>query len=201
MEILNSIHPDVIQEIENVLKRGQILILPTDTVYGLVCDARNRNAVNKIFAIKRRDLNKPIGIFVRDIRMAEEFAELDEEKRETLARFWPGKVTFILKKKRGLADNVGTEETIGMRMPAYKLIHDLFSRIDFPLAQSSANISNEPTKTRIQEIIDEFEDESQKPDLIINAGDLRSAPPSTVMDLTKEKPEILRQGEVQIRLN
>jgi L-threonylcarbamoyladenylate synthase len=85
-------------------------------------------------------------------------------------------------------------------MPAYKLIHDLFSRIDFPLAQSSANISNAPTKARIQEIIDEFEDESQKPDLIINAGDLRSASPSTVMDLTKEKPEILRQGEIEINL-
>lgn len=193
---------EVIDEIKNELIKGKVLVLPTDTVYGLVCDSRNEQAVKRIFEIKKRSLNKPVGIFVKNIEMAKKIAQINEEQEKLLKEKWPGKFTFILRKKavengsRGilLPDLIGARKTIGIRIPDYELISDLFEKIDFALAQTSANISNEPATTKIQGVIKSFEKQKIQPDLIIDAGDLPGSRPSTVIDLTKKEPKILRKN-------
>ena len=198
MKILSIKKKSIMTEIKNALENGQVLVLPCDTVYGLFCHAENQKSINKIFEIKGRDSNKPIGIYVKNIAMAKVLARINKAQEKILQKYWPGKVTFILRKKQGQLKNVGAETTIGIRIPDYKLFQNLLEQIDFPLAQTSANISNQPAITKVQEIIDCFENQKQKPDLVIDAGDLPEAQPSTVADLTSEKPKILRQGEIKI---
>lgn len=197
MKILKTSQKSVIEEIKKALRRGEIIVLPTDTVYALVCDARNKTSVRRIFKIKKRVLEKPIGIFVRDIKMAKKFALLNFEKT------WEGKgkVTVVLKRRKDCdlpKILFGGKETIGLRIPDYKLIHLIFGEINFPLAQTSANISGKPANTKIKEVLGQFRKQKEKPDLVINAGNLRENKPSTVVDFTTKSPKILREGEVKI---
>ena len=127
----------IINVIEIALKKGKVLILPTDTVYGLICNAQNKKAVEKIFKIKKRSFNKPIGIFVKDIEMAKKIAKISNDQEKLLKEKWPGKTTFILKKNHSennshssfLANFVGTKTTIGIRIPDYQLINLLFKNL------------------------------------------------------------------------
>jgi len=194
MEIVDKIE---VNKIEKAIINGKKVVLPTDTVYGLICDARNEKAVKKIFKIKKRPFNKPIGIFVKDIKMAKKIAHIDEEQEKLLKQNWPEKITFILRKK-SVKDKTqqifcGTKQSIGIRVPDYKLINQLFKKIDFPLAQTSANISGEPATTKISQILKQFENEKAQPDLIIDAGNLPESKASVVIDLTNKQPKILRE--------
>lgn len=198
MKILNVKRKNIIAEIKSALEKGQVLILPCDTVYGLFCDARNQETIKKIFEIKGRDFDKPIGIYVKDINMAKELAETNEKQEKILQKYWPGQATFILNKKQRQLKNIGTDTTIGIRIPDYELFQKILAQIDFPLAQTSANISNQPAITKIQEVIACFANQEQQPDLAVDAGDLPEAQPSTVADLTSDPPKILRQGEIRI---
>jgi len=182
---------------KSALAKEEVIVFPTDTVYGLICDARSENAVKKIFEIKKRSFEKPIGIFVKNLKMAKEFAKIEKKQENFLNNFWPGKLTAILKKKKDLP--VGEEKTIGIRIPDYKLIRFLFKEIDFPLAQTSANISGRPATTKIKEVLKQFEKEELKPDLVLDAGNLKETKPSTVIDLTGGEPKILREGEIKTR--
>jgi len=206
VDIFKNSEKNILLKIKKSLKKGQVLVLPTDTVYGLVSDAKNEEAVKTIFKIKKRDLSKPIGIFVRDIKMAKRFAKIDQEKERFARRYWPGKTTFIFRRNQSenssrtglLSELVGTKDTIGIRIPDYKLIQELFKEIDFPLAQTSVNISKEPALLKIKDIIAQFKNQKIKPGLIIEAGDLDKSKPSTVVDLTTKEPKVLRQGDVII---
>lgn len=187
--------------IKKALIEGKIIVLPTDTVYGLVCDARNQEAVRRIFEIKKRLFDKPIGVFVKDIEMAKKVAQIDEEQEKLLKQNWPGKTTFILKKKirkvrpRGisLSSFTGTKKSIGIRIPDYELIRFLFEKIDFPLAQTSANISGQPATTKIKQVLKQLDTQKSRPDLVVDAGNLPESKPSTVIDLTGREPKVLRK--------
>ncbi len=191
----------IIEIIEKALRKGEILILPTDTVYGLVADARHERVVKKIFRIKKRPFSKPLLLFVKDTEMAQKFAEVNQFQEKFLRKFWPGKVTFILKRKGNLpAILFAGKKTIGLRASNYKLIRDLFEKIDFPLVQTSANLSANPAPTKAEEILEQFKDQKLKPDLIVDVGDLGQVKPSTIVDLSGDKPVVLRQGEVFLNL-
>jgi len=184
---------EIVQKIAEIIKKGGLVIFPTDTVYGILVDARNKKAVEKIFKIKERPKTKPLAIFVKDMEMAEKYVFINEKQRKFLEKNWPGKITVILKSKNELAEGVETKnETIGIRIPDYELINLLFKKIDFPMAQTSANISGKEATTKIKEILGQFEGEKSKPDLIVDAGDLPENKPSKIIDLTAENPITLR---------
>jgi len=177
-----------------LIKRGEIVVCPTDTVYGLVCDATNKKAVDKIFKIKGRPKVKPIPVFVKDIKTASRVAKIDKNQLKFLRKKWPGKFTAILKRK-GRKKLYGIDKkTIAIRIPRYKLIDFLFERINFPLAETSVNISGQHSLNDVRKIIRQFEKEKQQPDLIIDAGKLKFNKPSAVVDLTGKKYTILRKG-------
>jgi len=178
--------------------QGKVVVVPTDTVYGLVCDATNAQAVKKLFEIKKREKEKPIGIFVRDLKMAKKFARIDKEKEKFLKKLGKdlSKVTLILRKREKIP--VGTRTTIGIRIPDHPLIKNLFEKIDFPLAQTSANISGMPATTKIKALLRQFKAQRIKPDLVFDAGNLKNSKPSTVVDLTGKELKILREGKIKI---
>lgn len=174
------------------IKEGRVLACPTDTVYGLICDATNKKAVEKLFQIKRRLKRKPIPIFVKNIRQVKKLARTGKRQEIFLKSIWPGKVTVILK-RRGKTKIYGIiKKTIGLRIPNYKLVNILLKKLDIPLTGTSANISGKPPSGNIKEILKQFKGKKYQPDLIIDAGNLSKCKPSTVLDLTNRSPKILR---------
>lgn len=174
------------------LKNGKIIVCPTDTVYGLVCDASNKKAVQKLFKIKKRDSKKFVPIFIKNLKTTKKLAFINERQEKILKRVWPGKTTFILKRKKFKICGVD-EKTIGLRIPNHKVINYLLSVINFPLTGTSANLSGKPASTKIKEVLNQFKDQKLKPDLIIDAGNLKPSKPSKIIDLTGDKIKILRK--------
>jgi L-threonylcarbamoyladenylate synthase len=181
MDILKQ-NKNIIDRVVRELNNGKIVVCPTDTIYGFLADATNNKAVEKIFKIKKRPKSKPLAVFVKDIKMAKELAEINKDQEKILKQKWPGKYTFILKsKKTNLSKLVQNKETIGIRIPKYKFLNDLLKKVNKPLAQTSVNISGQAPLTKIKEIVKIF---GSKPgiDLIVDGGDLKKSKPSQVSD-------------------
>jgi len=197
-EIISYRARDVVEKTVEFLERGQVIMCPTDTVYGLLADATNDKAVEKVFEIKRRDKEKAVPVFVKDIKMAKKMAKMDKDMEEFLQELWPGKITVALERKKncGLSKLLpNRKKTIGLRIPNNKLIREILNKINKPLTGTSANISGRTSSTKIKEILEQFEDQEVKPDLILDAGNLPKNFPSTVVDFSGKKPKILRKGE------
>lgn len=170
-----------IKEILTALKNGAVLVLATDTVYGLVCDARNNPAVEKIFEIKKRDKQKVLGIFVKNIPAAKKITVVKKKYEKFLS---DNKTTSILQaKEKKLSKLVYKENTIGIRIPDYQFLNLILNKFNKPLAQTSANISGSPATTKIKEVLEQFKAEDV---VIVDAGDLPETKPSQVIDLTQK---------------
>jgi len=190
----------IVEIATKLIKEGKILVFPTDTVYGLLADAKNEKVIKRVFKIKKRLKRKPTPIFVKDIRMAKNLAYIDKFQEKFLKKIWPGKVTIILKRKNILPNILfSNKKTIGLRIPNYKLVNNLLEKLDFPLTGTSANISGKPPSTKIKEVINQFKKKKMQPDVILDAGNLKPSLPSTVINLTK-RPKILRQGAEKIKI-
>lgn len=182
MEIIG---PDIKKALQ-ALKQGKILICPTDTVYGLVCDADNKEAVARLYQIKKRPKNKPIPLFVSGLKMAKALVEIDKKQEKFLKKYWPGALTCILTIRGGGG-------SLGLRIPNHKFVLNLVKHNKGPLAETSANISGRPALTKIKEILRQFPlDHTDGPDLVIDAGDLPLSKPSKVIDLRTWPPKTLR---------
>lgn len=131
-----------------VLKRGGVVICPTDTVYGFLADAGNKKAVTKIYKIKKRPKAKPLPVFVSGIKMAKEIADIDSKREKVLKKYWPGAYTFVLPKKNG--------GNIALRMPKSAFLLKLMKKLGKPLAQTSANISGQEPLNSAEQIMATF---------------------------------------------
>lgn len=190
MRIINLVserEDEILLEIERVLKGGGVAIVPTDTVYGLICDGLNEKAKKRIYEIKGRSLNKPLIGFVDSIEKVEKFAEVRPEKIDILKDNWPGAVTFILKAKKPLSHITTKTSTIAFRIPDNEFLLKLIKKFDI-LASTSANISGEKSPCSIDEIPDSLK---EKVDIIIDSGATAGAP-SCIWDITGRKKRQLR---------
>ncbi len=184
----------VVEQAVEALKQGKVLVCPTDTVYGLVADATNKKAVQRVFDIKGREEKEALPVFVRDITMAKEYAVVIKE--EFLQKHWPGKVTFILKSRGVLPVIMGTAEKIGLRVPDYAFLGLILKNVGVPITGTSANVSGQPSLSSAKEVIAQFEGQEHQADIIIDAGVLPFSEPSSVVDLTGREPVIIRKGAV-----
>lgn len=174
-----------------VLRRpGTVVLVPTETVYGLVCRADDAAAVDKIYNLKDRDRSKPLALFTPDFRLLADRAELDGLPARLAERYMPGPITIIARGNAG--------GTVGFRIPDHPFILALLGQLDFPLASTSANLSGHPNVLSVGEALAELAGE---PDLVIDGGPIPpGALASTVVDATGATPRILRQGALQIEL-
>lgn len=197
MEII-KLSQRAVNEAVNCIKNGEVVIFPTDTVYGFLADASNRKAVDKIYKIKKRPRSKPLAVFVRDLKMAKQLAEISKEQEKILKKYWftrrslgeggPGAYTFVLKSK--IKNPLITKnKTIALRIPKYKFLQNLLKKINKPLAQTSVNISGKPTLQKSEDIIKEF---GKLNILFIDAGNLKNTKPSKIIDLTEKNKKVLR---------
>lgn len=176
-----------------VLNSEGVVVLPTDTVYGLFANALSEKAVDKIFRIKKRSKRKPIGVFVGSVAAAGKIAKT-EGREDILKKYWPGEFTFVLKKKVDFPEGVGTKKTIGIRIPEHGLFREIFKETDVPLAQTSANVSGEGAARSFKSAQEIFKDGDFSPDIIMDAGKLVRKEASTVVDLTRRPFKIIRKG-------
>lgn len=179
---------------ERILKNGAVIIGPSDTVYGLYADATDEKAVKKIFDIKKRAPEKALPIFVKDIATARKLAYIDDRKAKFLEKVWPGAVTVVFQHKEKLPPVLtGGLQTIAIRIPDHQFLLQLLNRLDFPLAQSSANISGRVPIRSVEEMDSVELQKSKLVDLVIDFGELPQRA-STVIDFTRNEPAILRVG-------
>lgn len=198
MEILRiDLNKDYSQEIAivvDVLKKGGVIIYPTDTLYGLGANALNLVAVERVFDIKGRDFSKPLPILARNIKWVKEMAYVGNWEK-TLEKIWPGKVTAILEKRDIIPNKVTAGgKTVGIRIADHVLVDKILAKFGYPLTSSSANISGQEPTNKIDEIVSTFEGRKYKPDLVLDVGTLPKSDPSVVVDFTSSKPKILRVG-------
>lgn len=188
--------PSVFERAIAVLQNGGVIVIPTDTVYGLACDAMNENAIQRIFEIKMRSREKALPIFVSNTVMLEQVARVSPEMSAMLSQLWPGALTAVLLAQSTIPEILhrGTN-AIGVRMPKYQFDLNLVEQFGGPLAVTSANISGKGSCIKIQDVINSFHG-GIEPDLVVDAGDLPDSIASTVADFTKTPPVILREGPV-----
>lgn len=174
-------------EIIDRIKKGDVFIYPTDTIYGIGCDARNMEAVLRIREIKQR-FNKPFSVIVPDKQWIKDYCYLDKKSEFWLKKL-PGPYTFILKMKDNgvVCDGVALDDKLGVRIPDVDLM-SVFNRLDFPIITTSVNVvSYEPLKDPMELSVLLKE----KIDFVINKGAMRGVA-STIIDLSGEKPNIIR---------
>lgn len=173
---------------EALRRPGAVVLVPTETVYGLVCRADDEAGRRRIYELKDRDYSKPLALFAADWRSLAPLAVLEGLPSRLAGRYCPGPITVIAPGRAG--------GTVGFRVPDHPFIAKLLAVIDFPLASTSANRSGRPNVRSVAAALSELDDE---PDLAIDGGEISGeALASTVVDATGETPRIIRQGALRI---
>ena len=179
------------------LSHGEIVLYPTDTLYGLGADALSDDAVAKIYAIKGREEGKPIHAIVADLDMAERFAYVDDTARLLAEKFLPGPLTLILKKKPGIETGIARDiDTFGIRIPNHPFCRALVDQFGGPVTTTSANRSGMHPMRNLDAILAQLGEQGEGVALCVDAGELPQRLPSTVIDLSGGTPNILREGAI-----
>lgn len=187
----------LIQKADHLLKQGELVVIPTETVYGLAADAMNPKALQKIFTLKGRPIDHPLIVHVHEHADLQEWAcDIPDTAYHLIKAFWPGPLTLILKKQLGVPSIVtGGQESIGLRSPDHPLTQQLLVQFKGGLAAPSANRFGHISPTKAEHVIEEFKD---KTPFIIDGGPCQMGVESTILSLIDE-PTLLRPGSISIR--
>ena len=181
-----------IQKAISVIKKGGVLIFPTDTVYGIGCDPYNKDAVEKIYEIKSRKNTKFLPVLVHSKNIAEQIAFFDDKSKKIADKFWPGPLTIILKiKDNKLKKSLNVKDKIALRVPNHKCTLALLKESKF-LVGTSANISGQASFTNP----DECSRNLKNYDLFLDGGKINSETESTIIEIENKKIKIIREGSL-----
>lgn len=190
-----------VSETLSVLRQGGLVIAPSDTVYGLLVDATNAQAVAKLIQFKNRPFGKPISVFVKDMQMLKEQV-ITRPEQEALARsLLPGPFTIVLPSQHRVNQSLESERgTLGVRIPDYELISNLTRAFGKPITATSANLSGRPPHYSLESLLNELPNHKKSLiDLAIDAGKLPRNKPSTVIDLSQSDMKIMRKGDLVVK--
>lgn len=194
LEILSPTN-ETLERAAHLLLKGELVGIPTETVYGLAADATNDHAVAKIYSLKKRPQFNPLIIHFAEVSAIKSHVEWNNMAENLAHAFWPGPLTLILRKKidspLSLLATAGLD-TVGVRIPRHNVARLLIQKIGKPLAAPSANPSEAISPTSALDVRRGFD--SQKPLLIIDGGICEGGLESTILDLTLNIPTILRPG-------
>ena len=186
----------IIEEAVDILLDGGVVAAPTDTVYGLVVDATNPEAVERLYRIKQRDRTKAVAVLIDTMKMFRGLTEqVAPEVEDLLERFWPGPLTLVARKRRAVIRAVTSTETLGLRMPDNLVALGLISMTARPLAATSANLSGDPPANTADAVAARF---GGSVDLILDAGAAGSGQASTVLNVVDTPYRIQREGAVAL---
>ncbi len=179
----------------DALRRGEIIVLPTDTIYGVAAMAFNPDAVEKIYAAKNRPPHKAMPVFVASLaEMPRVCREIPTAAQPALQALLPGALTVILPAHPalpGIVTNFGN--TVAVRIPNHPVVLALLAQVGEPLAVTSANLSDQPTPPTAAGVVQQLGD---RVSLVLDDGPSPRNEPSTILDLTQSPPKILRHGAI-----
>lgn len=178
-----------------LLKKGEVVAVPTETVYGLAGDATNGSAIKKIFEAKGRPADNPLIVHISSLDMLDGIVrEINEDAQKLAENFWPGPLTIIMPKGNKVCkETTAGLDSVGVRMPANEIAREIISRSGVPFSAPSANLSGKPSPTNANDV---FADMNGKIPLIIDGGESDAGVESTVISVLEDTPIILRPGIV-----
>lgn len=190
---------EAIEKAIQTLKEGGLIIYPTETCYGLGCDATNPKALAKLLDYKKFRGSKPISIAVADKTMAAQYVEINEMADNLYKNYLPGPITVISMSKGELVPPVvSVQGSVGVRIPDYPFMLKLIAQYGKPITATSANMSYKSAPYNIDQLLKDLPQKSKDlVDFILDAGTLPQNPPSTVLDTTMNQLSVLRQGKME----
>lgn len=187
---------DALESAALAIGAGEVIVLPTDTVYGVGADASSGAAVQRLMEAKRRGRDVPPPVLVAEVAMARALATGTDDRLTRLAdAFWPGPLTLILTARETLRMDLGDRgSTIAVRVPDHAFVRELLRRTG-PLAVSSANVHGREAALRVADAIEQLGDACT---LYLDDGDASGPVPSTIVDLTGPQARVLRHGRLSV---
>lgn len=189
---------DDISVIAHLLKDGGVLVFPTETSYGIGCDATNDVAVAKVFAAKGRPDGKGVPILVQSARQAAGYVVFSKIAEELAGKYWPGPLNLILPVRVGISSRCATDDTQSVRVSSHPFIQSLLKAFDRPLVATSANPSGSEALYEVSNLEEIFGDRAQFIDGVVDIGPLPVVPASTTVRVLDDVIEIIRQGSITL---
>lgn len=195
IRISGSDNKAALAEVAGEIKQGKIIAFPTETFYGLGVTFSDKDALTKLFELKRRPKDKPMPLIIGDIAMLSVVASApDETALRIIERFWPGPLTILVPAKAALPDLItGRSGKVALRIPGRSFALDLARAVGYPITATSANISGMPPAHGPDEVIRYFGDAV---DIVVDGGRAPGERPSTIIDMSEGSITLLRQGVV-----
>ncbi len=203
MEIIKDLNSENIDKIVCSIKKGGIIICPTETVYGISCNPFDKKAVETVnFLKKGRSKEKRFLMLSPDIETVEEKFEFTDKARELAEKYWPGALSVVLKLRNDVCLHeliMGSDRYVGVRLSPLPIIKNIMNKWNELLLSTSANITGEPVCRDVSQVLDAFRENLNLIDYIIDGGVLDGMP-STVVRVADNRVELLRQGAVKIEI-
>ena len=182
-----------------MLKEGNVVLLPTDTAYGLSCRIDSPDSINRILDIKKRDAAQSMIVLVSDKEMLQKYVTgfSEDVERKILDRYWPGMLTVILPCRTDLVSPLvrGERATLALRMPAVSELREIIMRVGVPIVSTSANLHGEKTPFELSDVDARIKEQV---DYIFPEAFTHASASSTILDCTQSPWRILREGAVQL---
>jgi L-threonylcarbamoyladenylate synthase len=196
---VDPMNPDAgqIRIAADAIRRGELVVFPTETAYGLAADAMNESAVKRVYDAKGRPDGRALPVQISGIRDLNKVAEYLPENAKLLAeKYWPGPLTLVLQRSSALPKIVtGEMETVGVRVPDHPVAQALLAELGSPIVATSANVSGEDPPLNAEEAIHQV---GESISVVLDAGPSRLGVASTVVDLSTVPPRVLRRGSIGI---
>lgn len=193
----HELNTEAIEKAGEILRAGEVVAIPTETVYGLAANAYDGSAVSKIFKAKGRPQDNPLIVHIAKVEtLSDLVAEVPKAAKKLAAAFWPGPLTIILPKSEKIPDAVSAGlPTVAVRMPSHPVAHAVIEAAGVPLAAPSANLSGSPSPTNAKYVLDDMHDRIP---LILDGGSSAVGVESTVITLATARPRVLRPGGITV---
>lgn len=184
-----------IKQAADAIRRGELVVFPTETVYGLAADALNEDAVRRVFRAKGREESHPLPVQLASVDHLNQISsDIPENAKHLGERFWPGPLTIVIKKRKEISDLVsGGLDTVGVRIPDHPVALALLSAVGSPIVATSANLSGNKPPISADEAVGQLKESVS---VVLDAGESKIGVASTVVDVTVDPPKILRLGTI-----
>lgn len=196
MEILPPVRSSI-PKLARYLRRGEVIVAPTETAYGLLADACSARAVAKVFRIKGRVRQQTVALVVADLAMAKKYGQFSAYALKLAKRYWPSALTLVVKAKGSLAKGITKNGWVGMRVPAQAWLRRLVKKFGRPVTATSANRAGGPTPYTPVAVRRQLE--SHGLTMLVDGGRLPRRAVSTVVRVSTNKITVLRQGAIKLK--
>lgn len=190
----------IIQRTVALLKKGGIIIYPTETAYAIGGDALNKKAIRKIFFLKNRSSRNPLPVIAGTFKQAQDLVVFNRYSQKLAKKYWPGPLTLVLRKKKKILPLLTAgKNKIAIRVPGLKISREIARRLKRPVISTSANVSGKKECYTIGAVLKQSPRIKNEVDLILDAGRLPRVKPSAIVEVRGNELKILREGPIKLK--